>query len=160
MTKQVKVLAIASAGGHFVQLMRLTPAFKGAKLTVATALEGLRDEAYAAADAAGVERPDFHVITEANRWQKIKLLRSLLEITWLVARLRPTAIISTGAAPGYFAIWVGRFFGARTIWVDSIANAEELSLSGKKAGKIADVWLTQWEHLATPDGPAYKGSVV
>ena len=49
--------------------------------------------------------------------------------------------------------------GAKTGWVDSVANAEELSLAGKKVSKIADVWLTQWPEVASEDGPLYKGRV-
>ena len=77
-----------------------------------------------------------------------------------MARVRPDAVITTGAAPGYFALRLGRLFGARTIWIDSMANAEELSLSGQKARRHADLWLTQWEHLAKPDGPQFLGSVL
>jgi hypothetical protein len=69
-------------------------------------------------------------------------------------------IITTGAAPGYFALRVGKLFGARTIWIDSMANAETLSKSGQEVGKYADLWLTQWEHLARPQGPHYLGAVL
>jgi len=48
----------------------------------------------------------------------------------------------------------------KTIWVDSIANADELSMSGQKAGGCADLWLTQWHHLAAEGGPSYLGSVL
>ena len=70
------------------------------------------------------------------------------------------AVISTGAAPGYFAIRIGRLLGAKTIWVDSIANAEELSMTGKLVQRHADVWLTQWEHLSRPEGPGFAGAVL
>ncbi|MCI5150914.1 MAG: UDP-N-acetylglucosamine--LPS N-acetylglucosamine transferase, partial [Candidatus Electrothrix sp. MAN1_4] len=50
--------------------------------------------------------------------------------------------------------------GARTIWIDSIANSDKLSMSGQKVGKYADLWLTQWEHLARPEGPHYHGTVI
>ena len=69
-------------------------------------------------------------------------------------------IITTGAAPGYFALRFGKLFGTRTIWIDSMANAEELSKSGQEVGKHADLWLTQWEHLARPGGPHYMGAVL
>ena len=32
-----------------------------------------------------------------------------------------------------------------------------LLLSGRKAGPRADLYLTQWPHLAGPDGPEYAG---
>jgi hypothetical protein len=70
------------------------------------------------------------------------------------------AVISTGAAPGYFALRFGKLIRARTIWLDSIANAEELSTAGKKVQRYADLWLTQWTHLATTAGPRFGGAVL
>ncbi|EDY80443.1 hypothetical protein VDG1235_57 [Verrucomicrobiia bacterium DG1235] len=81
-------------------------------------------------------------------------------ITALILRERPDTIVTTGAAPGYFAIRIGKLLNKRTIWVDSIANAEELSMSGTKAGKHADLWLTQWAHLEKPAGPKFAGNVL
>jgi UDP-N-acetylglucosamine:LPS N-acetylglucosamine transferase len=76
-------------------------------------------------------------------------------------RERPDVVITTGSAPCLFALGLARkLFGARTIWIDSVANAEKLSSSGAQARRVADVWLTQWEHLAKPDGPQYWGSVL
>jgi len=44
--------------------------------------------------------------------------------------------------------------------VDSIANAERLSLSGHMACRHANLMLTQWPHLASSEGPEYQGSVL
>ena len=68
-------------------------------------------------------------------------------------------VLSTGAAPGYFAILFGRLVGARTIWLDSIANVEQVSMSGQMVRRHADLWLTQWPHLAHEDGPECAGRV-
>jgi hypothetical protein len=81
----------------------------------------------------------------------LALVRTAWVIMLLLWRERPDVVLSTGAAPGYFAIRLGGWMGARTVWVDSVANAEELSLSGRKAGACADLWLTQWPHLAKGD---------
>ncbi len=104
--------------------------------------------------------PRFHTVVEANRWQKWRLLKQLTGLVYIMVRERPDVVLSTGAAPGYFALRIARLLGARTIWIDSMANAEELSMSGKRIGKHADLWLTQWEHLAKPEGPQYLGSVL
>jgi hypothetical protein len=68
-------------------------------------------------------------------------------------------VISTGAAPGYLAIRFARLLKARTLWIDSVANVEELSMSGRMASQAADLCLTQWPHLA--DGRIrYLGAVL
>ena len=156
MTRKIRIMAVASAGGHWVQLMRLRPAWEELEVTYVTTDPGLRQTL----EEAGKAIPDFRAVTEANRWHKRKLIKQLAELTFIMARVRPDAVITTGAAPGYFALRLGRLFGARTVWVDSMANAEELSLSGQQARRHADLWLTQWEHLAKPDGPHFLGSVL
>jgi hypothetical protein len=55
---------------------------------------------------------------------------------------------------------MGRLLGARTLFIDSIANAERLSLSGHLACRHANLMLTQWPHLASNEGPQYRGSVL
>jgi len=146
-----RVLAIASGGGHWVQLLRLRPAFEGCRVTYVTVRGSYRSD---------VPGERFRVINDATRWNKVGLVKMCLRIAWIVLRERPHAVVSTGAAPGYFAIRMGRLLGARTVWVDSIANAEELSMTGQMVGRHAGLWLTQWEHLSGPEGPRYAGAVV
>lgn len=155
-----KILCVASAGGHWVQLQRLRPAWDGCQVTYVTTQSGYEAQVAADAAARGQAAPRLHVVVEASRWQKLRLLRQLAQIAWIILRLRPQVVLTTGAAPGYFALLLGRRFGARTIWVDSIANADELSASGAQARRHADLWLTQWEHLARPEGPAFAGAVL
>lgn len=158
--KVPRVLAVASGGGHWVQLMRLIPAWDGCDITYVTTNLGFRADVVTIAANRGQPKPSYHVVTDANRWNKLRLLQSLAQITLILLKIRPDVVITTGAAPGYFAVRIGKIIGSKTIWIESIANAEELSLAGQKAGTHCDLWLTQWEHLASPDGPEYKGSVI
>lgn len=153
-------MAIASAGGHFVQLMRLMPAWDGCETIVVTTDESYEGEVIEAATSLGQPPPRFAVVTDANRWQRLRLLRSTLDIFLLLLKHRPGVVVTTGAAPGYIALRLASLAGLRTVWVDSIANSEEMSLSGQKAARHADLWLTQWHHLARPEGPVHRGSVV
>jgi hypothetical protein len=150
--KGTKVLLVSSGGGHWIQLLRLRPAFEGCALTFATVRESYRSDLEAGAR--------FRKIPDANMWRKGRLLLCAVRVAWVVLRERPDVVVSTGAAPGYFAVRFGRLLGARTIWIDSVANAEQLSLSGREAGKHVHHWLTQWPHLAGETGPYYYGSVL
>jgi UDP-N-acetylglucosamine:LPS N-acetylglucosamine transferase len=149
--RRTKVLAISSGGGHWVQLLRLRPAFAGCDVTFATVREAYRADV---GDAA------FCVVPDANRWAKIKLARTAFSVLRLLLRERPEIVISTGASPGYFALLFGKKLRARTIWVDSMANVEELSMSGRLVRRHADLWLTQWPHLVQATGPEFMGSVM
>ena len=146
-----KILTVSSGGGHWMQLMRLKPALEGHNVHYISVRR---------AYSADVESCRFYCVRDANRWSKIGLTILAVQMLWLTAKLRPEIVVSTGAAPGYFALRFGKMFGARTIWIDSIANTEEISLSGRLARKYADLWLTQSSHLARPGGPRFEGNLL
>ncbi len=146
--KQKKLLAVASQGGHLIQLLRLKPVFDRF------------DTSYVSNQYRDGMGSDFSPIIDANGDEKLKLVLLFLQMAWIMIKKRPDVVISSGAAPGFFAVMLGKLIGAKTIWIDSIANAEELSLSGKKAGTFADLWLTQWPDLVKPNGPQYQGRVL
>jgi UDP-N-acetylglucosamine:LPS N-acetylglucosamine transferase len=149
--KRSVLLAIASGGGHWVQLCRLRPVLQDFDVRYVSV-----DRSYAA-DVGGRR---LYLVRDASRWNKVGLVVQALQVLWILVRVRPDVVLSTGAAPGYFGLMFGKLLGARTVWVDSIANVEELSLSGQQAGRFADLWLTQWSHLARPEGPHYAGAVL
>jgi len=146
-----RVLLVASAGGHWVQLIRLLPAFEDCEKIFITTDP---------ANRSTVAGDQFLLAPDANRWNKIRILWLALIMLKHIISVRPDIVISTGAAPGFFALFFGKKFGAKTIWLDSIANVDELSMSGKKVRKYADLWLTQWKHLAKPEGPKFVGAVL
>lgn len=158
-TRPPKVLAVSSGGGHWSELRRLRPAWAGARVDYIVTDAGYRTEV--AQDAAtGGHTPRAFRVIDANASKKLRLLGLAVMTAWVVLRVRPDVVISTGAAPGYFAIRFGRIIGARTIWVDSIANAEELSVSANLARKHCTLWLTQWPHLQEETGATYAGAVL
>ena len=146
-----RVFAIASGGGHWVQLTRILPAFEGCELVLASVSEAYRPAS---------EHARFHVVPDATRWDRIGSLRLALRVLRLLLRERPQVVVTTGAAPGCFAVLFGRLLGARTIWLDSLANVERMSASGRLVRRFAGLWLTQWPHLAQAGGPECAGSVL
>jgi UDP-N-acetylglucosamine:LPS N-acetylglucosamine transferase len=148
---RTRVLAVASGGGHWVQLLRLRPAFGGCDVTFVTVRDSYRCQ---------VPGQAFIAVNDATRWNKFSLLLLAFRIFRIVAVLRPNVVVSTGAAPGYFALRFGRWFGARTLWIDSIANVEEVSLSGRRIASHVDAALTQWKHLEGTAGFRHRGAVL
>lgn len=146
-----RLLAVASSGGHWVQLQRLTPAFEGHQVRFMSTGKDL---------ASQVAPNRFYHVNDASMWEKFALFLMALRVAVVVISFRPQVVISTGAAVGFFAILFGRLLGARTIWVDSIANGEELSLAGRKVRPWATHWLTQWPELAGSEGPSFVGAVL
>jgi UDP-N-acetylglucosamine:LPS N-acetylglucosamine transferase len=150
MTEQKRILAVSSGGGHWEQLMILSAALDSCNVTYATTIEGLAERVGKTAV----------IVNDCNRNKPIASMKCMLDTFGLVRRVTPAVVISTGAAPGLFAIIFGKLLGAKTIWIDSVANSEKMSMSGKIAGKLADLCLTQWQHLETGKGPRFLGSVL
>ena len=148
---QQKLLAISSGGGHWTQLGRIRPAFKNKKVYFACVGREYKN------DTNG-ER--YYAFSDANRWNRLKGLWMAFQVLIIVLRVRPHIIVSTGAAGGYFALRFGKLIGAKTIWLDSIANVTQLSMSGKLVERYADLWLTQWPELAKNGGPEFSGNVL
>jgi hypothetical protein len=148
--RTASVLAIASIGGHWIELQRLMPVFRQHDVSFISNKKDLK---------GNVRGSKHYNVPDANKDQKLNLIKCFFAVLIRVAVLRPRVIITTGAAPGLMGILVGRFFGAKTIWIDSIANVEKLSLSGRIALIIADRVYTQWAHLSTPK-VVYSGNLL
>ena len=147
----LKILAIASSGGHWIQLLRLMPAFKNQKVFFVSTHEGYRKQ---------VDGNDFYTVSDGTRWQKLKLIEMGIEVGKIIFSEKPDIIISTGAAPGLMAIIWGWIFRKKSIWIDSIANVDRISMSGRIAKKFCTLHLTQWEHLADNKTTFFKGTVI
>ncbi|MCW1886998.1 UDP-N-acetylglucosamine transferase subunit ALG14 [Luteolibacter flavescens] len=127
------------------------------------ALDGM-DVFYVSLDkslAADVPGHDFYTIRDVSRRDRFGFIIVAFQLLKILFKERPKLVITTGSAPALIALLLSKYlFGSKTIWIDSIANAEKLSSSGKKAGKIADLWLTQWPQLSGPGGPQHWGAVL
>lgn len=136
-SKNTRVLAVASFGGHWIQLIRMSAAWQDC------------DCRYLTTNPA-VEKTgrDIRIVADASRTSVLRLGFQFLQVLAQMIAYRPDFVISTGASVGYFALLSAKLVGARTIWVDSIANSEQLSLSAVKSSKHADLLITQWPHLA------------
>lgn len=148
-----KLMVVASGGGHWIEMRRLMPAFEGL------------DRFYVSVDpgsAADVPAQRYYTMKDVSRFNPVGLFVLLLQLLRIILRERPQVVITTGSAPALVALTLAKYLlRARTIWIDSIANVGQLSSSGRMAGRVADVWLTQWPHLARePDGPRYWGAVL
>lgn len=148
----MRLLLVASAGGHWVQLNRLAPAFEGMEIKFVTTVQ----QSHAPSGPHPVAK-----VSDASIRRPHHVVLLMAQMSWVMLRFRPRVVVSTGAAPGVAAIWIGRLLGARTIWIDSIANSEKISLSARLVAGQAHVRLTQWPHLVDQEANLhYIGAVL
>lgn len=147
-----RILAIASGGGHWVELLRLKPAFEGLDVVYASVYREYADD---------VRGHRFYSFRDVSRWDRLGFVVLAFQLLRILTIERPKILITTGSLPCCIALVLAKYLlRAKTMWIDSIANVQELSSSGKLAGKFADVWLTQWPGVAKVDGPHFWGAVL
>jgi UDP-N-acetylglucosamine:LPS N-acetylglucosamine transferase len=145
------VLAIASGGGHWKQLLEISSGVTEFDWVYITTDIGFEPDVSIAHES----------VTDANLKTPLKIARLLLQTYTCIRKHEPAYILSTGALPGLAFVVVGRLLGIKTMWIDSIANADKLSLCGVIALRVASVTATQWEHIAGEHkGLKYAGSVL
>lgn len=147
-----RLLLVASAGGHWIELGKLTDAFADFECRFVSTVEGL----VSPTDAQAVT-----VIANCSRYAPLATLRSLFQLYRVIRRFDPDIVMSTGAAPGALALIVAKLRGSRTVWIESLANCDRISLSGRCVRYFSDVRLTQWEHMAIQHaGFSYIGRIL
>jgi UDP-N-acetylglucosamine:LPS N-acetylglucosamine transferase len=146
----MKILAVASGGGHWIELLRLKPVFTGHDTYYLTTNKEFEST---------VKGEKFYYVPDVSRWNKLKFLVVAMKMNSIIRKIKPDIIISTGAAPGVVSMVLGKLAGARTIWVDSMCHVRKLSLSGKISSWFTDRVYTQWPHLAGKK-VFYKGNVM
>jgi len=145
------IMAVSSPGGHWNELQELADAFESLNVVYASpGIEVGRTEAQAV----------YHPVKDCTRKTPISALLCLLKLAFLYMRYRPRVVFTTGSLPGYFAVRIGAIFGSKTIWLESIANCEGLSMSGAKARPYCSIFLSQWPYVADQQGALYRGSLL
>lgn len=140
-----KVLFIASTGGHLSELMQLKSMFN---------------------------KYDFHIITEktkSNMYLKdkypkrvnylvygtksnmltypFKLIFNCFKSLYFYIKIRPKVIITTGAHTAGPMCCIGKIFGSKIVYIETFANSETKSVTGKLVYHFADLFIVQWEDM-------------
>ncbi|MDQ7727263.1 oligosaccharide biosynthesis protein Alg14 [Halomonas sp. SpR8] len=141
------ILMVASFGGHFIQLKRLYHQVERQAPEGQVMFKFITTE-----DDVVVDNEQALCFTNVHRgsgWKAI--IASLKQAFGKLKTINPDVVISTGALPGLMVCFMAKLMRKKVIWVDSMANYQQLSFSGRLAKFFCDVCLTQWEHLAEND---------
>ena len=140
-----RVLFISSTGGHFNELMQLSPLF---------------------------EKYDYHIITEKDKTNmnlkekygknisylpygtRSKIFRYIfifiylcLKTIFLYIKIRPKYIVTTGTHTAGPMCYLGKIFGSKIIYIETYANKNSKTATGKLVYPIANLFIVQWEEM-------------
>jgi UDP-N-acetylglucosamine:LPS N-acetylglucosamine transferase len=141
----IKLIVGASAGGHANELQILLDAARGVWPVEPAAY--ITTMEITARGFAQRGKP-VYVIGETDRRKPLRAFAVLLRALRVALRERPEAVVTTGSLPlAIFCVWA-KLLGARIVWIDSVAQIDEMSLSGRLMSRVADLCLAQWPDVA------------
>lgn len=152
----LRICVGASAGGHMNELLKLlemSQSWPHHPLFYVTTLETL-------AGKLGQKGP-VYIIGECNRQHPLKALGVLMRSLKIMIKEHPDVVITTGSLPLALVCLTAKLIGAKTVWIDSIANIERFSLSGRMMLPFVDLFLTQWPELTQGHrNVEYAGAII
>ncbi len=96
-----------------------------------------------------LEKGRVFVVGECNRRNPLRVVSVAVRALWFAVKERPDVVISTGSAPLAFVCLFTKMLGGKVVWIDSVAQFEVLSVSGRVMRHVADLCLSQWPEVAT-----------
>jgi UDP-N-acetylglucosamine:LPS N-acetylglucosamine transferase len=146
----LRLLLVSSTGGHLLQLVALREAWDGFDRVWVTF-----DAGDSRALLAGERVVHAHSPTNRNVPNLLRNLRLALRV---VRRERPAVIVTTGAGVAVPFCWVGRLFGARVVYVESLTRIDGPSLTYRLIRPVVSRTYVQWPELRLR-GALYRGTV-
>ena len=62
-------------------------------------------------------------------------------------KFKPDVVVTTGAHTSVVMCYLAKIFKKKVIYIESFANIETRTLTGRLVYKIADVFIVQWKSL-------------
>lgn len=137
--QRVKVAVACSPGGHLVQARQMAPVYEQYDHFYVTFSGGIAEEMkkYAA----------LHAIPDLHRYNPLTWIANAAAAFGVARRERPDVVISTGAGAVVFFCLFAKLFGAKLIFVESMAKVVRPTWSSRILYPVADLFLVQWPGL-------------
>lgn len=137
--KNLKICLVGSSGGHLTHLYMLKPFWHDKERFWVTF-----DKEDANSILKNEKMYPCHYPTNRN----IKNLIKNTFLAWKVLRQeKPDLIISSGAAVAVPFFWLGKFFGAKTIYIEVFDRIDKPTLTGKLVYPVTDKFIVEWSEM-------------
>ena len=148
--KKLRICMISSSGGHYEQLRMLRPLGEEHDLFWVTEKTDYKGNADYYLIPTGSNDPMF----------PLKMLVNSIKTCGFFLKRRPQVVITTGAFIAVPACLLAKVLGKKVIYIESFARVTDANRTGKLIYKFADMFIYQWEQLASiyPNG-VYGGGI-
>jgi len=140
-----KVLFISSTGGHLNELLQLRPMFKKYKSYLIT------EKTKTTVDIEDKDLNEIYYLIYGTKHKPLiyifKLLINCFKSLYYFIKINPDVIITTGAHTAGPMCCIGKIFGKKIIYIETFANIETKTITGRLIYKFADLFIVQWESM-------------
>ncbi len=143
--KKKKVLFISSTGGHLNELLQLSPLFEKYDYRIITEkdkLSGNLKEKY---------KDRVFYLPYGTRSHILKYIfiyfYLILKTIVLYFKIRPKVIVTTGTHTAGPMCYLGKIFGSKIVYIETFANINKKTATGRLIYPIADLFIVQWEEM-------------
>ena len=140
-----KVMFISSTGGHLNELMQLKPLFAKYDYHIVTEKDKITQplkEEYNNRISYLVYGTRSHLFTYV-----FKFLYNCIKTIGIYFKFRPKYIVTTGTHTAGPMCYLGKLFGSKIIYIETFANKNTKTSTGKLIYPIADLFIVQWEEM-------------
>lgn len=137
--ENMKVCLVGSSGGHLTHLYMLKPFWQEKERFWVTF-----DKQDAASLLSGEQV--YHCYFPTNRNLK-NLIRNTILAWKVLGKEKPDLIVSSGAAVAVPFFYLGKLFGAKTVYIEVFDRIDKPTLTGKLVYPVADRFIVQWEEM-------------
>lgn len=139
-----KILFVSSMGGHLNELLQLAPLFIKYQYMIVT-------EKSSSTKSLKNKYKNTKFLLYGTRRNKILypfilLINSFISLYYFIL-FRPNIIITTGAHTSVPMCLIGKLFHKKIIFIETFANINTQSLTGRIIYKFADLFIVQWEEM-------------
>ena len=140
-----RVLFISSTGGHLNELMQLKSIFNNYDFHLVT--EKTKSTKYLKEDYKGRVSYLLYGSKDHKLVYPIKLIINSFICLFIYLIVHPNYIVTTGAHVGGVMSLLAKIFGSKIIYIETFANINTKTITGKLVYHFADYFVVQWEEM-------------
>ena len=140
-----RVLFISSTGGHLSEMLELKELFNKYDYHIIT--EKTKSTMSLKGEYPGKVNYLIYGTKDHMLTYPFKLIANCFKSLFLYIKIRPGAIITTGAHTAGPMCCIGKIFGSKIIYIESFANVNTKTITGKLIYHFADLFIVQCESM-------------
>ncbi|MGO6594475.1 PssD/Cps14F family polysaccharide biosynthesis glycosyltransferase [Streptococcus pneumoniae] len=135
----MKVCLVGSSGGHLTHLYLLKPFWKDRERFWVT---------FDKEDARSIlENEIFYPCYYPTNRNIKNLIKNTILAFKILRKERPDIIVSSGAAVAVPFFYLGKIFGAKTVYIEVFDRIDAPTMTGKLVYPVTDRFIVQWEEM-------------